>query len=148
MVSLTLEMKHYSADFDIQSLTLQFETSRRTPPLYAWTVDTAWTNPFPRPRFDGFLVRRESLVKLINVGQGFQPGEGLFVTFAAKKGVLIDVAAYSSTSVPNDVQRLQSCAFNPMAPGCDSASHAQAFQHIRDWASAVLAVHLATFPIG
>jgi hypothetical protein len=87
-------------------------------------------------------------VKLVDLGQGPQPQEALFETFAAKKGFLINASAFSSTSVPGDVQRLQFCRLNPASLGCDAPTQAEALRHLRDWASAVLAVHLATFRIG
>lgn len=147
-VSLKVEIRSYATEADVLSLSQQFDLGLRTAPILAWIVDPYWTNPVPRVRFDGFMVRRESLIKIVDMGQGPQPVEGLFNTFAAKRGTLVEVAAYNSTSVAADTQKLQICLYNPTAPGCDNASQAKALKHIHDWASTVLAVHLATFQIG
>lgn len=110
-----------------------------------WQIDPAWTYLSVVHRFDGFAVRRKSLVHYsFYRNAGWMMDATIFETLADRRGVFLGVSALNRRWTPEVIQTQQSCRFNPQAsPYCG-----EALEDFREWAQAAIAVHLATFPIG
>lgn len=146
-ITFTIEVRNYDpkdVSDAIQKRSL-FDADVLLPNPQQWSLDTAgWnTPPVLQPRFDSFAVRRMSWVKLIPVPpQPPVPTERVFSTTAIKRGTFLGVAAHAPASYTQD-QGFLFCISNQGAPGCQ-----QILEKLHNWGSAVIAVHLATFPIG
>jgi hypothetical protein len=126
-----------------QRSSVQFESSVLN--NSGWQPDPAWSYLYPLQRFDGFIARRKSFVHFtFTPNFGLVMDQTLFETLAARRGVFLGVSALNLKWTPNVVQTQQACRFSPEAsPYCR-----QALSDFREWAQAVIAVHLATIPIG
>jgi hypothetical protein len=125
-----------------QASSLQYESKIFN--SVGWQVDPGWSYLFPFQRFDGFVARRKSFIHAIFTPYGPVQDQSLFETLVARKGVFLGVSVLNLNSTPNVVQTQLACKFNPqVSPYCS-----QALADLQEWDKAVIAVHLATIPIG
>jgi len=134
-----IAMGKYQNQFQIESLVGQYEQRAMYYP--PWQYDAAWSYPNPVNRFDGFGVRRKSFVHTAMAPNGFIYADArTFETLATRNGTLLMVSSLNRQWNPDLVaQGHQACIYAPGSPLC--------VQYL-EWASAVISVHLATFPIG
>ena len=123
----------------INNLAMQFQAKYVNGP--PWTVIPNWTQP-TTPRFDGLLVQRITFEKPPS-GFGITP-EMYFETFATKRTMMVMASAYDSRSPWGDPMQVAQCA----GSGFSSDSCISVGKAVKAWGSAVIAVHLATFPPG
>jgi hypothetical protein len=126
------------------SLRTKFDFATLTPTPAYWVPHPQWQSPAVWPRWDGFAARRVNW--LPRQGPGGPPdlnGEGIFTTIAIKNGAFLGVSVHVSSGYLNTPQFFSNCVANPAVPDCPKE-----MQRVRKWGAAVIAVHLATFPIG
>ena len=142
-ITFRIEVRHYVPgnlnDALIQRSQFEANVMDQTPPGI-WQIDYTWTSaPVFQPRFDDFAARRVSLFKSV---PGFSPTESIFATSAIKRGTSLHIAAIAPSSYFLTNQ-MQVCTQTNNAPGCQTL-----LEQLQNWGKAVIAVHLATFPIG
>jgi hypothetical protein len=124
-ITFYIEVRHYfpgNLDAAMAERTkFDLDVLTQNPPGI-WSADLNWTSPPAYPRFDDFAARRVSWIKTA-VGSPLRL-ETAFTTTAIKRGTFLGITARTPSAYLADPQA------------------------IRNWGTAVLAVHLATFPIG
>lgn len=145
-ITFAIEVSSYnpSNPSDAMSVTNLFTSHILTQvPPGIWQINPAWTTPqMYQPRFDTFAAQRVNWVKLPAPPQQPQPIEGVFDTTAIKRGTFLGVAASAPVSYTQN-PALPICLQSPNNQGCQPI-----LERLHNWGSAVIAVHLATFPIG
>jgi S1-C subfamily serine protease len=142
MVQLAL----LNSDAEIQVESQQLEVNAAGGSVQGWYADTAFTYPMPVPRFDGMLVRRRGYVHIAaaQIGLNQIPQDKyLFETIAARGHALLFTSVVNNAATTANNQRAIACRLNPAPDGC-----AAIVSRANDWIRSVIAVHLATFPIG
>ena len=110
-----------------------------------WQVDPAWSYAMAVPRFDGLWKRRKSAVHYQpSPGFGMTMNATVFESLLDRNGVFLGVTAVNSKWTPDVVQVQQACKMNSQLPPLCSAP----LSDFGEWVQAVIAAHLATFPIG
>jgi hypothetical protein len=139
IVYFLIAMAKYQNPMHLESVVAQYEGKAMYYP--PWQYDPGWSYPNPVNRFDGFGVRRKSFVHTAMAPNGFIYADArTFETLATRNGTLLMVSTLNRQWNPNlGVQGHQACMIAPGSPLC--------VQYL-EWASAVISVHLATFPIG
>jgi hypothetical protein len=144
-ITFTIEIRHYIPNNlnDAISERAKFDADVLPQiPAGAWNFDPAFTTPpVTQPRFDDFAARRVSWYRSLPGSP--QIGENVFTTTAIKRGTFMGVAAHTPSSYFFNPPGLPPCNQNPSFPGCQ-----EVLQRQRTWGTAVISVHLATFPIG
>ncbi len=137
--NVVIRVRLISAPVDLtgQKSSVQYENSVLGTP--GWRIDPAWSYLAPVWRFDGLVVRRKSWVHYSFYRRILD--STLFETLADRKGVFLGVSALNKKWNPPFIQ---ACRSYPQAPPFCS----EALRNFREWAQAVIAVHLATFPVG
>jgi S1-C subfamily serine protease len=111
-----------------------------------WMADNQFTTKAPVTRFDGLLVRRKAFIHVnpALMGTGVFPQDKyLFETLAARNGFEINTSVLNTDSSVANNRRAVVCRTNPSLEGCAAFNLITA-----QWVRLVIAVHLATFPIG
>jgi hypothetical protein len=97
-------------------------------------------------RFDKLIVRRKAFVHLdanLIAPNTIPQDKYLFETIATRGPVLIDVSALNNIATVNNNKIAIQCRQMPNNDGCSTIN-----ERSDDWVRLVIAVHLATFPIG
>jgi hypothetical protein len=111
-----------------------------------WVADSAFTNVSSTTRPDGLLVRRKAFVHLDPALIGlntFPQDKYLFETLAVRNGFEINVSVLNNDSTVENNKKAMMCRLTPTPDGCDAINAIN-----NEWIRSVIAVHLATFPIG
>jgi Trypsin-like peptidase domain len=145
-IKFTIERRQYtSADFsEPNALRAQFDSDTLLPSPVAWSVNPVWTSPpVFVPRWDSFAARRVNWTKPVDPTPDAPPTrEAVFTTDAIKRGTFLGVAAHLPPGYLPDPFP-QNCLQSPATQGCH-----ELIQKLKDWGTSMIAVHLATFPIG
>lgn len=142
-VTLRVEAGHGASLSQLQLQSQKFELDAVGGSANNWFPDSTFTYPAPHPRFDNLLVRRRAWTHGTMGINGMVQDAYLFETFAGRGDLLLGTSALNTGITPAQAQGWNLCRSNPAMQGCDAMrASAQA------WVSAVLAVHLTTFPIG
>lgn len=140
-IEIHLQLGVLASAMQAQSRSEGFERALVNGNTQGWVADAKWTNAMPIPRFDGLLVRRRAYTHVRMMPTVFQD-KYIFEALAVKNNLFIGSAAmYEST--PELAQRIAMCRIAPGGNGC-----AEARTLVMDWAKAVLAIQLTTFPVG
>jgi Trypsin-like peptidase domain len=111
-----------------------------------WFADNAFTNVSSSTRSDGLLVRRKAFVHLdptLIAPNSMPQDKYLFETLAARNGFELNASVVNNDSTVENNKKAMTCRVAPSVNGCDEINR------ITDaWVRSVIAVHLATFPIG
>ncbi len=139
VVWFLIAMAKYQNPAQLEGIVAQYEAKAMYYP--PWQYDPSWSYGMPVNRFDGFGVRRKSFFHTAMMQNGmFGPDARTFETLATRNGTLLMVSTLNRQWNPYLVpQGHQACMYAPGSPLCA--------QYL-EWASAVISVHLATFPIG
>ncbi len=136
-IRLRLAASPASNRLEVQEKSDAFEAAfpARATKLY-WMPDPTFTYAAPLSRADGLTVRRKT-------GLGFRAGGGLptgetFETIMARGSLFVGFEVLNTKFSPPDYQR---CLATPAVGDCPNVN-----RDYRRWVSAVLGVHLSTFP--
>jgi hypothetical protein len=135
-----------NSDTQIQLKSQELEITAAGGTSQGWYPDTAFTYPMAVPRFDGMVVRRRAYVHMTaaQIGLNQVPQDKyLFETIAARGHVLLLTSVMNNAATVSNNLRAIACRANPAQGDC-----ATVINGATDWVRSVIAVHLATFPIG
>jgi hypothetical protein len=142
-ITFEIETSHYKPDNvdDAIQHRRQFEDHALSAVAAgSWEPDYRWTVQPAPSRFDGFVAAREGWVRTL---PGFpKPVENVFMASVIKGGTFLGITARapSSYALAAEAQR---CTQPPHTKNC-----LQLLQQMQSWGGAVIAVYLATFPVG
>jgi hypothetical protein len=111
-----------------------------------WVSDNSFTNVTPTTRADGLVVRRKAFIHIdpTLIGANTLPQDRyLFETLATRNGFEINTSILNNDSTVENNKKSLTCRLVPTLAGCDQIN-----QLTDEWVRSVIAVHLATFPIG
>ncbi len=143
---MRVELAIANSDAEVQSDSQRFESHAVNGALQGWSADPAFTYFAPKSRFDGMLVTRKAFVHLnaqLIAPNTFPQDKYLFETIATRKRVIVTETVLNNVATVQNNQLGIMCRLNPVAPNCSSIN-----SRSDDWVRAVLAVQMATFPIG
>lgn len=135
-----IAMAPYASPQELESRAQRYEAYAMSYP--PWQYDPAMSYAMPVNRFDGFGVRRKSFFHFAPMPPTGQmlPDARTFETLATRHGTLLTVSTLNRQWSPYIVpQGVQACSVAPASDPC---------VRYLEWASAVISVQLATFPIG
>ncbi|HEY6288549.1 MAG TPA: hypothetical protein VIW48_03805, partial [Nitrospiraceae bacterium] len=145
-VVIKVQLALLNSDAQIQPKSQELEINAAGGSSQGWYPDTAFTYPMAVPRFDGMVVRRRAYVHMTPalIGLNQEPQDKyLFETIAARGHALLFTSVMNNVATASNNLRAMDCRVNPAQSGC-----AAVINRATDWVRSVIAVHLATFPIG
>jgi S1-C subfamily serine protease len=145
-VVIMVQLALLASDAEIQAESQQLELNAAGGSVQGWYIDPGFTYPMPVPRFDGMLVRRRGYVHLTaaQIGLNQVPQDKyLFETIAARGHAMLFTSVTNNAATTSNNQRALACRLNPAQEDC-----AAILSRSSDWVRSVIAVHLATFPVG
>jgi len=145
-VVIMVQLALLNSDAEIQAESQQLELNAARGSSQGWYVDPGFTYAMPVPRFDGMVVRRRGYVHVTaaQIGLNQVPQDKyLFETIAARGHAMLFTSVTNNAATTANNQRAMACRLDPAQDGC-----AAVLSRSSDWVRSVLAVHLATFPIG
>jgi S1-C subfamily serine protease len=145
-VVMMVQLALLNSDAEIQLKSQDLEINAAGGSSQGWYPDTAFTYPTAVPRFDGMVVRRRGYVHMTaaQIGLNQIPQDKyLFETIAARGHALLFTSVTNNAATVSNNLRALACRANPAQSDC-----AAVISRATDWVRAVIAIHLATFPIG
>lgn len=138
---LTLNFEH-SSWYTVEGQTeiLQNQQLTYNPP-YTWTIDKYFTDMFPKPREDGFWVRRAGLYQCANLMVTIKYNNYLYECFAYKNNFLIYSSVTNKNYNTKNIKLSNACMVNDFStPECK-----ELLKIDTEWLKMALAVQFTTF---
>jgi Trypsin-like peptidase domain len=145
-IVMRVELGIVNSDAEVQSESQQFESDAVNGAIQGWNPDPSFSYFAPKGRFDGMFVVRKGFVHLnaqLIAPSTFPQDRYLFETVATRKHVVITETVLNNVATVQNNQLGIACRLNPVAPNCSGIN-----ARSDDWVRSVIAVQLATFPIG
>lgn len=145
-IVMMVQLAALTSDAEIQPKSSQLEINAAGGSVQGWFGDQGFTYPMPVTRFDGMLVRRRGYIHVDPGLIGLAPvpqDKYLFETIATRGHVMLFTSVTNNSATASNNQRAIACRFNPSQDDCGGI-----LSRTNDWVRSVIAVHLATFPIG
>jgi hypothetical protein len=146
-IVIRIDVAIVDSDTDVQPKSVQLELNAVGGHPQGWNHDMPFTYLGPKSRFDGMLVNRKGFVHVNPLLMALNTpvmDRYLFETIASRKHVIINESTLNKVNTVQNNQLAIACRLNPMvAPICPAIN-----KRTETWILSVLAVQLATFPIG
>jgi S1-C subfamily serine protease len=146
-IVIRVDVAIVDSDTDLQPRSVQLELNAVGGHPQGWNRDMPFTYLGPKSRFDGMLVNRKGFVHVNPLLMALNTpvmDRYLFETIASRKRVIINESTLNKVNTAQNNQLAIACRLNPMvAPVCPAIN-----KRTETWILSVLAVQLATFPIG
>jgi len=145
-VGIRLQIASVASDAQIIPVATSQELTAAGGSGQNWVSDNAFTNVTSQTRVDGLIVRRKGFVHLnpALIGPSSLPQDKyLFETLAVRNGFEINASVLNDDSTVENNRKALVCRLMPSIDGCASIN-----RMTDEWVKFVIAVHLATFPIG
>ncbi len=146
-IILRIELAIVNSDAELQPASVRLELDTVSGKPQGWNHDMSFSYLVPKNRFDGMIVNRKGFIHINPVLMALNTpymDRYLFETIATRKHVIITESTLNKVNTMQNNNAATVCRLNPMAaPACPAIN-----ARTEAWVLSVLAVQLATFPIG
>lgn len=146
-IILRVDLAMVNSDAEVQPTSVRLELDAVGGKPQGWNHDMTFSYLVPKNRFDGMIVNRKGFIHVNPLLMALNTpymDRYLFETIATRKHVIITESTLNKVNTQQNNTAAAICRVNPMAsPACPAIN-----ARTEAWVLSVLAVQLATFPIG